>query len=289
MNITLVTSFKHSEEHDRLRSEAVKEGHVLKIANVSGFEFVAAKEGLIVPLLKGQKPDIVLVRGIFNSIKAISLVVGDLKKQGVKVFDNNLSSHKYAIDKVTDLIKLALNKIPVPETYHARSFARLRQIGKQLDYPRVVKSARSGKGNGVFKVGSGEEYEQLLDELEQSGKSAKSYLVQEYIPYDFDLRCLIIGDKMLTMRRIPGEGEFRANFSLGGSVELFEPSEKIRELALKSLRAIGMPVGGVDILLAGAKMYVLEVNHTPGFVGMEQATGENIAKIYLDYAVKNAK
>jgi glutathione synthase/RimK-type ligase-like ATP-grasp enzyme len=36
-------------------------------------------------------------------------------------------------------------------------------------------------------------------------------------------------------------------------------------------------------------MFVLEVNHTPGFIGMEKATGKNIGRVYLDFAIKNAK
>jgi glutathione synthase/RimK-type ligase-like ATP-grasp enzyme len=51
-----------------------------------------------------------------------------------------------------------------------------------------------------------------------------------------------------------------------------------------------MSIGGVDILITGHnKRYILEVNHTAGFVGMEKATGENIAKIYLEHAIKEAK
>jgi len=32
----------------------------------------------------------------------------------------------------------------------------------------------------------------------------------------------------------------------------------------------------------------LEVNHTPGMLGMEKATGKNITRNYLDYAIAKA-
>jgi len=92
------------------------------------------------------------------------------------------------------------------------------------------------------------------------------------------------------MERIPRPGDFRANFSLGGSVELFEPSNETIALAKKALQATGMSVGGVDVLITeDGRQYILEVNHNPGFEGMELATKENIAKIYLEHAIKEAK
>ena len=77
--------------------------------------------------------------------------------------------------------------------------------------------------------------------------------MQEFIPYRYDLRLLIIGDEVFCMRRIPREGDFRANFSLGGSVEVFEPNADTVALAKKALRAIGMTIGGGDIFFTKNK------------------------------------
>jgi glutathione synthase/RimK-type ligase-like ATP-grasp enzyme len=57
-----------------------------------------------------------------------------------------------------------------------------------------------------------------------------------------------------------------------------------------ALTAIDMSVGGVDVLIAeGNKKYILEVNHTAGFVGMEKATGENIGRVFVEHAIANAR
>ena len=51
-----------------------------------------------------------------------------------------------------------------------------------------------------------------------------------------------------------------------------------------------MDVAGVDVLIdENDDRYILEVNHTAGFVGMEKATGENIGKIYVECAIERAK
>jgi glutathione synthase/RimK-type ligase-like ATP-grasp enzyme len=92
------------------------------------------------------------------------------------------------------------------------------------------------------------------------------------------------------MRRIPGEGEFRANFSLGGSVELFDLDEAGKKMAMKALKAVGLSIGGVDMLITeDNKRYILEVNHTAGFIGMELATSTNIGKIWVEHAIASAK
>jgi len=85
-------------------------------------------------------------------------------------------------------------------------------------------------------------------------------------------------------------GDFRANFSLGGTVEPFLLTDADKKLSITALNAIGMSVGGVDILIDKMNnRYILEVNHTAGFVGMEKATNKNIGKIFVEHAFKNAK
>ena len=94
---------------------------------------------------------------------------------------------------------------------------------------------------------------------------------------------------MYSMKRIPGEGEFRANFSLGGKVEIFKPDLETRDMALEAMRAVELKVGGVDVLITkDGKKCILEVNHTPGFVGMEEATKENITRKYVELVIEKA-
>jgi len=51
------------------------------------------------------------------------------------------------------------------------------------------------------------------------------------------------------------------------------------------LAAVNLDIGGVDVLITpDGTRYILEANHTPGMLGMEEATGENITREYLEYA-----
>lgn len=290
MKVALVTTLTALSENERIAQEGEALGHEFEILDLSEFSFSTVGGVLNLPKITNLSADVVIIRGIFNAIKPISVAINDLKKKGVRVFDNSLLEHKYSIDKVTDIIKLSLAGIPVPNTFYVRDFKEMGRHARETGFPVVVKPVRTGKGAGVFKADSEGELAAFIGNLVGQGKEAKSYLIQEYIDYELDLRSLVIGERVYTMRRIPKKDEFRANFSLGASVEPFSLSGEDRELAKKVLSAVDMSIGGVDILVGrDGRRYVLEVNHTAGFTGMEKATGENIARAYVKHAIKNAK
>ncbi len=287
MKIALVTTLPGLKENERIATEAKNLGHEFELVDLKDFNFFLKPE--LEQQLVHLDADVVVVRGIFNSIKATATILESLRKKGVRIFDNNFLTQQYLIDKVTDLLKLSLNNIPVPKTAYSRNFQDYLQMADDLKYPVIFKSTRMGKGANVFKLENRTSLEELLNDLQQKGKNAKSYLMQEFVDYEHDLRVLVIGERIFTMKRIPGDGEFRANFSLGGKVELFDLDSDGQALARQALKAVGMSVGGVDILIDKQnKRYILEVNHTAGMVGMEEATGENITQIYLNHAINSA-
>jgi RimK family alpha-L-glutamate ligase len=290
MKIALISTFPEADEAKRIVEEATKQGHTCDVHNFYNVQLAFLQDGLVINNVKDWNYDLIIVRGVFNSIKAVGALINYWRSKGIKVFDNNISEHQYAINKVADLVKLAVAELPLPETYYSRDYKDFKTFAEKLGFPFVLKSTRTGQGSGVFKMDSDQQLEEFIKNAKESGKKAKDFLLQEMIPYVHDLRILILGNHQFVMKRIPGEGEFRANFSLGGSVELFELDEEGKKMAQKALEAIDMSIAGVDMLItADNKRYILEVNHTAGFMGMEQATGENIAKIFLEVAMADAK
>ena len=288
MKIIILTNFP-KEEIDRLKNEGELQGHQMTVINPHGSHPVIQDNKLVIAGVTDQKADLVIARSILYSIKEVVALLSHLRQTGTKVFDNNLINLNYSINKVADLMRLAMAGIPVPNTRHSHDFEHFISFANQLKYPLVIKPTSTGQGVGVIKIENEEELLIFTGKAIKGGHSASRYIMQEFIPYRYDLRLLIIGDEVFCMRRIPREGDFRANFSLGGSVEVFEPNADTVALAKKALRAIGMTIGGVDILVTKDKHCVLEVNHNPGFQGMEIATKKNIAKIYLEHAIKKAR
>ena len=291
MKIGLITTLPGLIEIKRIEEEVKKRGDSFQLIDLSGFGYlINNKTPQIFGLEESGDLDLVIVRGIFNAIKPISTYVNHLRTHGVKIFDNNLLATKSSIDKVSDILKLSLAGVSVPPTLYCRSSTDLKLKADNIGFPLVIKSTRSGKGANIFKTDNKAELKDIINELESTGKNTKSYLVQKFIDYKYDLRCLVIGEQVFTMRRIPPKGDFRANYSIGGTVENFEIDESTKELVERAIKAVDLEVGGVDVLIdQKGQKYILEVNHTAGFVGMEQALKKNIGEIYLEHAIVNAK
>ncbi|HGY11124.1 MAG TPA: alpha-L-glutamate ligase, partial [Desulfobacterales bacterium] len=61
-------------------------------------------------------------------------------------------------------------------------------------------------------------------------------------------------------------------------------SKDIKKLAIKSAKACDLEIAGIDIIVEkGCHPLVIEVNYSPGFRGLEAATGLDIAKQIIDY------
>lgn len=290
MKIVLITTRASLEENKRIAEEALSLGHDFIMLDLKDFEYKVVNNNLIVTEFEDLNPDLIIVRGIFNSVKSIATYLRGLRTRGVRIFDNNFIEHIYSINKVADVLKLAQAGIPIPDTYHLHSFDKFVPSANLIGYPVICKLARTGKGAGVYKFDNAVSLQNFIDGLSKREIEPKSYMLQKFIDYVYDLRILIIGEKIFCMRRIPGRGEFRANFSLGGSVALFDLDEDGKKLALEALHAVDLSVGGVDMLITkDNKRYILEVNHTAGFLGMEKATGENIGKVFVEHALAEAK
>ncbi len=290
MRVVLVTTNPQLDENGRIAQEVKNLGYEFVLYNLREFEYKIIKGKFLVDNLEIKEDDIVIPRAIFRSVHQIAALVELLRKRGIKVFDNNFLKHKFSINKLTDIIRLSANAIPIPDCYHFHSFEKYFEAGRKLGYPLVIKLTRTGKGVGVIRIDDESHLRNFIEEQKGKGIEAKNYLVQKFIPYKLDLRVLIIGKEIFCMQRIPKEGEFRANYSLGGKVKAFELDEEGKKLALSAKEAVDLEVAGVDMLITeNNERYILEVNHTPGMLGMEEATGKNITGVYIRYAIDNAR
>jgi RimK family alpha-L-glutamate ligase len=96
-----------------------------------------------------------------------------------------------------------------------------------------------------------------------------------------DVRAFVVGDRVIGAieRRSPDAGpQWRTNYSRGGSVRALGLSPAWTELAVRAARAVGADYAGVDLLPAeDGTVYALEVNAIPGWRGLQEATGIDVA------------
>jgi len=141
----------------------------------------------------------------------------------------------------------------------------------------------------VMIANSMDEVKGMLDTLWTLGQEI---LLQELIAESRgrDVRALVIGDRVVAaMRRQARTGEFRSNIHRGGEAQPLDLPPDYAVAAVKAARVIGLEVAGVDMLEAKTGPKIMEVNSSPGFEGLEAASGVDIATLYVEHAVGFAR
>ena len=193
-------------------------------------------------------------------------------------------------DKLRSLQLLARKGIGLPVTGFAHSTSNTQDL---IDIvggtPLVLKLLEGTHGNGVVLA----ESHQVATSMIDSFRGLKAhFLVQEFIKEagGADIRCLVIGDKVVaSMKRQGKEGEFRSNIHQGGSASVIRITPEERVTAVRAARIMGLNVAGVDLLRSNHGPVVMEVNSTPGLEGIEKATGKDIADLIIAFIEKHAK
>ena len=178
---------------------------------------------------------------------------------------------------------LARHRLPMPTTAVAsspRDTEDLIELGGGA--PLVLKLLDSTQGQGVVLAETGKAAASVITAFR--GLKA-DFLVQEFVKEAAgeDVRALVIGGKVVAaMRRTARAGEFRSNLHLGGSAEAIKLKPAERDIATRAARAFRLGLAGVDMLRSANGPKILEVNSSPGFEGIEGATGRNIAGLVYE-------
>lgn len=177
---------------------------------------------------------------------------------------------------------LASRQIGMPTTAFAASPKDTNNlIGLVGTAPLIVKLLESTQGKGVVLAETKKAAESVISAFR--GLKA-NFLVQDFVKEAAgeDIRCLVIASKVVAaIKRTGAEGDFRSNLHQGGTATVTRISKDERDTALRAARAFGLGMAGVDLLRSDQGPKVLEVNSSPGFEGVEKATGKDIVgRIY---------
>ena len=185
---------------------------------------------------------------------------------------------------------LARHRIGMPRTAFAASPKDTGNlIGLVGTAPLIVKLLESTQGKGVVLAETRKAAQSVIDAFR--GRKANC-LVQDFVKEAAgeDIRCLVIDGKVVAaMKRSAAGDDFRSNLHQGGTAKAVRITKEEREAALRSARVFGLGMAGVDLLRASDGPKVLEDNSSPGFEGVEKATGKNIAAHLFDAIEKKVR
>ncbi len=196
-----------------------------------------------------------------------------LEESGVRVM-NSARAIERTVDKAWTSAILEQAGLPTPDTVACEraedAFAAFRRLGDV-----VVKPLFGSMGLGMSRVSDEDMAWRVFRTIETiSGV----YYLQRFIPHGGrDLRVFVVGGRVLgaIARSAPG---WRTNFSRGGAVEVATLTPQQEDFAVRAAAAVGAEYAGVDLLPAeDGTDYVIEVNGIPGWEGLQQATGIDVA------------
>ncbi len=191
-------------------------------------------------------------------------------------------------DKILTHLVLQRYGIPMPKTYLFPTPEAAKDFLKnKATYPLIFKIPQGTQGKGVIYADGYASASSILDTLTTL---KQPFLVQEYIDSEgVDYRVFVIGKNVLAYKRVAQKGEERSNIHAGGHGEKVIINEEIKKVALKTAKAVGADICGVDILPSRNGPLVIEVNISPGLKGITEATGMDVADNIAKYIYKKAQ
>jgi ribosomal protein S6--L-glutamate ligase len=193
-------------------------------------------------------------------------------------------------NKMRSLQALTEAGIHVPATVLTRNPRGLRTAVESIGgLPVVLKLLKGTQGVGVMLINLpitlGSVHETLV-ELEHDA------IIQQFLAEGAgrDYRAFVIGNRVVAaMQRVASPGEFRSNIHLGGEGRLVKLPKSYERAALRAAKIHGLQLAGVDLMESRSGPKVIEVNSSPGFEGIEKATGFNIAREIMKHICKEAR
>ncbi len=290
IGIMTINGFEY-HPNARFREEAVKSGHRIMLIDPYNMGCTLDPKGPGVFMdLDSEIPDLVMPRQGSPMGEYGFVLLRQFIALGIPLV-NSIEGVTIARNQFISLQQLSLAGVAVPQsifvTRENRFFSAVQRLG---GFPVVAKQVDGMGGDGVVMLNTRKEAQVFL---ETGLIPRKGIVVQAFInPRNrTDLRVLIIGGRVAgVMALTPAPGQFKANIHQQAKARPFDLPESLNRMAVAAARACRLDIAGVDMMVCpdhGA--VVSEVNYSPGFRGLEQATGMNIAGMILDHVVRSLR
>ena len=193
-------------------------------------------------------------------------------------------------DKMRCLQVLTHAGLQVPRSALTRTHRGLRSaVENARGMPVVLKVLQGTQGVGVMLVHTPISLGSVMETLHGLEQDV---IVQQFIAEGAgrDYRAFVIGKTVVAaMMRSAPEGEFRSNIHRGGEGALVKLPKNYERAAIRAAQVLGLEIAGVDLMESADGPLVIEVNSSPGFEGIEKATGLNVAREMMKQIIATAR
>lgn len=230
--------------------------------------------------------NLVFVRRAGKYVRFMGAISKYLDYKHIDFIDPAFREIGMSMDKASSSLRLAIKKIPVPDSYFCFRLAILKnkeKIIKYLGFPIIAKAINSQRNNDIFILRNENDFNKLLI------RSEKEFIFQKFIDIENEFRLLVMGGKVVVLEKKSVRNYKKIK------VEYLDPNEpsvflkldeaciKIHKMALSATKTLNLDIAGVDIAVEkGSKNnYLIEVNKGPGIVPDAKTSPE--LKAFSDY------
>ncbi|WP_223638271.1 RimK family alpha-L-glutamate ligase [Planococcus sp. 4-30] len=148
------------------------------------------------------------------------------------------------------------------------------------EFPCIAKTADGHGGSEVW----------LVDKAEDIPTAASPLIFQPVVEHQADVRAYVIGTEVVGAVKRSAKSSFKANYSLGGSIEKTVLSAAQEKDVLRIARALNSDYIGIDFLLLEDGRHLFnEIEDPVGARSFYETHDENIAELLVEHMRKLEK
>lgn len=223
------------------------------------------------PFLLPAAPDFAVMRCMRPDLSR------HLEKCGVAVF-NSAAVSEICNDKQRTHDFFSAHGFPALDT----AFVRPDCPAHPFSYPVVVKASRGCGGRQVYLCADAEEYQNRLQSI-----SPDTAVVQPVCDTPGrDVRCYMLGGRMVQAMERYSEGDFRSNFGLNGLARPYALPDDMRAQAERAARLLRADFVGVDFIFHQGHWLLNEIEDAVGTRMLYQFTSLQIVEDYMAWILE---
>jgi RimK family alpha-L-glutamate ligase len=207
-----------------------------------------------------------------------------IEERGIPVM-NSARAIERSVDKFYTTALLHEAGLPVPETVvcerGADAMAAVREMLPGGDV--IVKPVFGSMGHGMVRVADLDVAFRVVKTLEQI--RSVFYLQRAIDHGGRDVRVFVVGGQVIgAIERTAAAGDWRTNVARGGAATPTELPAAWEQYAVRAAAIVGAEYAGVDLLPSrDGEVFVLEVNGIPGWQGLQEASGVDVAGAVVEH------
>lgn len=197
-----------------------------------------------------------------------------LELAGCRVFNNSqvtmLGNHKELA--LAHVRRLGVDIMPTSSENHLES----------MEYPCVMKSVDGHGGTEVFWLTGRKDY--ITRKKMMTGRTC--VLQKAAADLGKDLRVYVIGNEIIASMLRISQTDFRSNFCLGGTTEIYSLSSEERKIIQKIVDSLEINFCGIDFMFDHGKLVFNEIEDVVGSRMLYTYTDIDVVELYTQHILK---